>query len=239
MLPFSTDTIPVGISHTTSSSGHSTATDFTSSLIGSRPRPGLHEVPVAEQHRVGHRAEEQRAHLEAGEAQRVVAADERRPRRPARPPRRSVRGGRAGGRTPSAASSVAVGASSESCRSSPRRVRRARASLLALAAHAGAAADVRLEQRDARGDRHHRRADVPDSRAGAGVTRDPRSRRGSPARRTRSAAASRSRCPTSRRRVVTQQNSRPPVAHCTSTVARSSCIARSLSRRSRGRAARG
>src|SRR3954454_23525544 len=32
--------------------------------------------------------------------------------------------------------------------------------------------------------------------------------------------------PTSRRRVVTQQNSRPPVATCTSTVARSSCTAR-------------
>src|SRR6476646_6488140 len=31
--------------------------------------------------------------------------------------------------------------------------------------------------------------------------------------------------PTSRRRVVTQQNSKPPVATCTSTVARSSCIA--------------
>jgi len=42
--------------------------------------------------------------------------------------------------------------------------------------------------------------------------------------------------PTSRRRVVTQQKNRPPVAHCASTVARSSCTA---TPRSRDRVRRG
>ena len=77
MVPLSTDTIPTGIRYTTSSNGQSTATAFTISRIGSRAEPGLHEVPVPEQHGVGHRAEEARAHEEPGQAQRVVTAHER------------------------------------------------------------------------------------------------------------------------------------------------------------------
>ena len=61
----------MGISHTTTSNGQSTATDLHQLLDRVAAQAGLHEVPVAEEHRVGDRTEERRADDEAGQAQRV------------------------------------------------------------------------------------------------------------------------------------------------------------------------
>ena len=72
-------------------------TAFTISLIGSRAEPGLHQVPVPEEHGVGHRTEERRPHEQAGEAQRVVTADERPRRRTSPTTRAPARAGRAAG----------------------------------------------------------------------------------------------------------------------------------------------
>ena len=122
----------------------------------------LHEVPVAEQHGVGHRAEERPRRPAGG---RDSARSHRRrttPRRTARSLPRSGPGGRGAGRTRGRRGSSA---SSESRRRdstaspviSARRAAARFARDLAVPAYAGIAADVRLEQRDARRQRHRPR----------------------------------------------------------------------------------
>ena len=69
MEPLRTDTIPAGSSSTTTSSGQSDGDPLHQLRIGSAGEARLHQVPVAEQHGVGHRAQEARAHQEPGEAQ--------------------------------------------------------------------------------------------------------------------------------------------------------------------------
>ena len=70
--------MPVGQRNTAISNGHTIAVQRTSSCSASRAQAGLHEVPVAEQHRVGHRAEERRAHEQPRRGERVPG----RPRTP-------------------------------------------------------------------------------------------------------------------------------------------------------------
>ena len=161
-------TIPVGISQTTTSNGHSTATDRTSSWIGSRPRPGCtrYQWPSSIASVTAPRntaPTTRRARLE-----RVVAADERGradqrdhagDRREQVEPRIELRHARDRGRR--RRSGVA----------GHRRDARARRPR-ARAARARRRRGARTTQR-ARRPRPapSRRADVADGRAGAGVAR--------------------------------------------------------------------
>ena len=61
MSPLSTETMPVGISMAIVSGTQRIPVQRTSSWIGRSGQAGLHQVPVAEQHRVGDDAEEQGA----------------------------------------------------------------------------------------------------------------------------------------------------------------------------------
>ncbi len=78
MEPFSTDTIPTGIRYAISSSTQSAADPLHQLLDRVAREPGLHEVPVPEEHGVGDRAEEQGADEHAEQRERVRAADVRR-----------------------------------------------------------------------------------------------------------------------------------------------------------------
>ena len=57
--------MPVGQRNTASSNGQTIAVHRTSSFTESRRKPGLHEIPMAEQHRVADRAEERGADEQA------------------------------------------------------------------------------------------------------------------------------------------------------------------------------
>ena len=75
-VPFSTCTMPVGQRNTAISNGHTIAVHAHELLQRVAAQARLHEVPVAEQHRVADRAEERGADEQARRGERVRAARE-------------------------------------------------------------------------------------------------------------------------------------------------------------------
>ena len=76
MVPLNIYTTPVGQRNTATSNGHMTAVQTHDLLERVAAQAGLHEVPVPEQHRVGHRTEERRADDEPRRGERRRAARE-------------------------------------------------------------------------------------------------------------------------------------------------------------------